>query len=181
MGLGYRVFNAGEVLSAANVNNYLMKQSVMTFTNNSARSSALGTAAEEGMIAYLEDVNLLQIYNGSSWQQIYPLPGSAVTTTGTAITSSMTASATLANGVINVTSGTVTITVPDVLAVYERIDIIRNAGGTVTIAAGTGITDWGGAGTAGTALTFKIDQIYNAATVMKTAANTYRVIGRVTV
>jgi hypothetical protein len=42
------------------------------------------------------------------------------------------------------------------------------------------VTDWAGAGTAGTAVTFKIDQTYNAATVQKVAANTYRVVGKIT-
>ncbi len=72
MGLGYRVFNAGEVLSAANINNYLMRQSVMTFASSGARGSALGTAVEEGMLSYLNDTNTLTVYDGSSWQQIYP-------------------------------------------------------------------------------------------------------------
>jgi hypothetical protein len=43
------------------------------------------------------------------------------------------------------------------------------------------VTSWGGAGTAGTAVTFKIDQQYNGATIQKVAANTYRVIGKITV
>jgi hypothetical protein len=176
MGLGYRVFNAGEVLSAANINNYLMKQSVMTFASSGARGSALGTAVEEGMTSYLDDVNTLEIYDGAAWKQIFPL--SSINS----ITAAYTATATDANDTIYV-SGTaaVTITVPDVLTIGERIDIWRNAGGTVTIAAGTGVTDWAGAGTAGTAVTFKIDQTYNAATVQKVAANTYRVVGKVSV
>lgn len=95
-------------------------------------------------------------------------------------TASYTAVAGDANDVLYVSSGTVTITVPDVLSIGDRIDIIRDSSGTVTIAAGTGVTSWAGAGTAGTAVTFKIDQQYNAATVQKVAANTYRVIGRIT-
>jgi hypothetical protein len=72
-----------------------------------------------------------------------------------------------------------TATVPDLFSVGDRVDIIRDGAGTVVIAAGTGVTSWGGAGTAGTAVTFKIDQQYNAATVYKVAANTYRVVGRI--
>ena len=72
-----------------------------------------------------------------------------------------------------------TATVPDLFSIGDRVDIIRDGAGTVVIAAGTGVTGWGGAGTAGTAVTFKIDQQYNAATVLKVAANTYRVIGRI--
>jgi hypothetical protein len=71
------------------------------------------------------------------------------------------------------------VTVPDLIAIGDRIDIVRDGAGTVVIAAGTGVTSWAGAGTAGTAVTFKIDQQFNAATVLKVAANTYRVIGRI--
>jgi hypothetical protein len=72
-----------------------------------------------------------------------------------------------------------TATVPDLFSIGDRVDIVRDGAGTVVIAAGTGVTSWAGAGTAGTAVTFKIDQQYNAATVLKVAANTYRVIGRI--
>lgn len=174
-GLGFKVFTAGEVLTAANVNGYLMEQSVMVFGGTAARGSAIGTATE-GMVTYLTDSNSITVYDGSAWQQVYPSATSAVNS----ITASYTAVAGDANDTIYVASGTVTVTVPDVLAVGERIDIWRNSGGTVTIAAGTGVTDWAGAGTAGTAVTFKIDQTYNAATVQKVAANTYRVVGKIT-
>jgi hypothetical protein len=86
-----------------------------------------------------------------------------------------------ANDLIYMTNASAaTVTVPDLYSVGDRLDIIRDGAGTVTIAAGTGVSNWAGAGTAGTAVTFKIDQQYNAATVYKVAANTYRVIGRIT-
>lgn len=86
------------------------------------------------------------------------------------------------NNELLVANGTAayTITVPDVLSLGGRLDIVRNSSGTVTIAAGTGVTDWAGAGTAGTAVTFKIDQQYNAATVFKTGSGQYRVVGKIT-
>jgi hypothetical protein len=184
-GLGYKVFTAGEVLTAANVNGYLMEQSVMVFGGTAARGSAIGTAAE-GMVTYQTDSNTITVYDGSTWQQVYPasvtsVAGSSIAFGGTSITASMTATSALENGTIYV-SGTaaVTVTVPDVLQTWDTITVWRNAGGTVTIAAGTGVTDWAGAGTAGTAVTFKIDQTYNAATVQKVAANTYRVVGKIT-
>lgn len=76
-------------------------------------------------------------------------------------------------------SAAATATFPDLLATGDRIDVIRDGAGTVVLAAGTGVTSWGGAGTAGTAVTFKIDQQYSAATVYKVAANTYRVVGKI--
>jgi len=51
--------------------------------------------------------------------------------------------------------------------------------GTVTLAAGTGVTTWAGAGTAGTAKSFAMGTQYSAASVIKVAANSYRVIGAV--
>ena len=110
------------------------------------------------------------------------IAGTQVTFGGTATTTSMTATAALENGTIWVNgTAAVTITIPDVLQTWDTISIWRNAGGTVTIAAGTGVTDWAGAGTAGTSVTFKIDQTYNAATVQKVASGTYRVVGKITV
>ena len=177
-GLGYKVFTAGEVLTAANVNGYLMEQSVMVFAGTAARGSAIGTASE-GMVTYLTDSNTITVYDGSAWKQVYPVAAS-VSTIGTA-TTAYTAVAGDANNVIySVATAAATVTVPDIFSVGDRIDIWRDGAGTVVIAAGTGVTSWAGAGTAGTAVTLKIDQQYNAATVQKVAANTYRVVGKIT-
>jgi hypothetical protein len=69
-GLGRRTFIATEVLTAANVNGYLMDQSVMVFAGTAARSSAIGTAVSEGMVSYLSDSNALQFYDGAAWQPV---------------------------------------------------------------------------------------------------------------
>jgi hypothetical protein len=180
---GRKVFTAGEVLTAANVQDFLMDQAVMVFSGTAARGSQIGTATE-GMISYLTDSNKIEVYT-TTWEQVWPASAGTifakdVVTEGTAVTTSMTATSSLANGVIYVSSGTVTITIPDVLDIYDRIDIWRNDGGTVSIAAGSGVSSWAGAGTAGTSVVFKIDQTYNAATVQKVAANTYRVVGKIT-
>ena len=177
-GLGYKVFTAGEVLTAANVNGYLMEQAVMVFAGTAARGSAIGTASE-GMVSYQTDTNSITVYDGSDWKQVYPVAAS-VTTVGSA-TTAYTAVAGDANNVIySVATAAATVTVNDIFSVGDRIDIWRDGAGTVVIAAGTGVSDFAGAGTAGTAVTFKIDQQYNAATVQKVAANTYRVVGKIT-
>jgi hypothetical protein len=174
-----KVFTAGDVLTANDVNSFLMNQSVMTFAGTAARGSAIGTAVE-GMVTYLEDTNTFQFWTGSAWSALTPGAGTNATiVTGT---TAYTATASNAGAFIYSTSASaVTVTIPDVFTIGDRIDIIRDGAGTVTIAAGTGVTSWAGAGTAGTALTFKIDQQYNAATVIETAAQTYRVIGKITV
>ena len=68
-GLGRKTFVANEVLTAANVNGYLMDQSVMVFAGTAARASAIGTASA-GMATYLTDIAQFQVYNGTTWTQI---------------------------------------------------------------------------------------------------------------
>jgi hypothetical protein len=66
MGSGFRTFAASEILTAANVNNYLMSQAVMSFANAAARDAVI-TAPAEGMVAVLQDINVTTIYSGSAW------------------------------------------------------------------------------------------------------------------
>jgi hypothetical protein len=68
MGSGFRTFQSGEVLTAANVQNYLMDQSVMVFAGTAALGSAIGTAVEAGMVAYLTDADQLIHYQADSVQ-----------------------------------------------------------------------------------------------------------------
>lgn len=173
-----KIFTAGSVLTAADVNTYLMNQSVMTFAGTAARGSAIGTATE-GMLTWLEDDNKYQYFDGSNWVNLIP---TTVSPTNTTITDSYTVVSGNAGGFVNSTSSSaVTVTVPDLYAIGDRVDIIQDGAGTVSIAAGTGITSWAGANTSGTATIFKISEQYGAASVLKTAANTYRVIGKITV
>lgn len=65
-GLGKKTFIAGEVLTASEVNGYLMDQSVMRFASSSARATAL-PSPDEGMVSYLDDTNKVEVYDGSSW------------------------------------------------------------------------------------------------------------------
>jgi len=73
---GFREFQTGEVLTAANVDDYLAKQAVMKFADASARDTALGTAVggsnalREGMTVYLDDANDVLKYDGTSWSPI---------------------------------------------------------------------------------------------------------------
>jgi hypothetical protein len=64
-GLGFKTFATGEVLSAANVNGYLM-QGVLVFASAAARDAAI-TAPAEGQYAYTKDTDLLFYYSGSAW------------------------------------------------------------------------------------------------------------------
>jgi len=172
-GAGYRRWIAGEIIRASNVQPYLMDQAVQVFSNAAARSSATISFVSEGMISTLSDNDKIYRYSGSAWLDIQNTPVATVT-------ASATATADYANTLLLVTNAA-TITIPDVLVVGERIDIERETSGTVAIVAGTGVTSWGGNGTAGTAVTFLIEKQYGYISVIKTAANAYRVIGRTTV
>lgn len=68
-GLGRKTFTVGEILTAANVNGYLMDQTIMVFNNAAARSSAIPTPTE-GMVTYRKDIDVVEQYNGSTWEQI---------------------------------------------------------------------------------------------------------------
>lgn len=173
-GLGRKTFTAGEVLTAANVQGYLMDQSVMVFAGTAARSSAIATASA-GMLTYDTVTDKLDLYCHSTWQGInYTSITSSTVTAYTATASDHNLT------FISSNASATTITIPDLLEIGERIDFIRDGAGTVSLAAGTGVTTWAGAGTAGTAVTFKISTQYGGASVIKVAANSYRVIGSIT-
>jgi hypothetical protein len=63
--LGFKTFNTGDVLSAADTNNYLM-QGVLVFADAAARTAAI-TSPQEGQTSYLKDTDVIQVYSGSAW------------------------------------------------------------------------------------------------------------------
>jgi hypothetical protein len=69
-GAGFKDFTAGEVLTATDVDTYLMQQTVMVFGGTAARASALGTVVAEGMLSYLSDSNSVEYYNGAEWEPL---------------------------------------------------------------------------------------------------------------
>lgn len=84
--MSYKVFVAGTKLTAADVNDFLMKQAVTYFASSTARDAAI-TSPVEGMIAYLEDTNIYTWYSGSAWGNlIWPDAWIAYTPTLTNIT-----------------------------------------------------------------------------------------------
>lgn len=68
-GAGYKSFVAGAVLGASEVNTYLMQQSVMTFTNTTARNAAI-TSPSAGMLTFIVGTKTLELYDGSGWTAI---------------------------------------------------------------------------------------------------------------
>jgi hypothetical protein len=88
-GAGFRTFVDGDVLTAAQVNTFLMEQSVMVFANAAARTSALPTPTE-GMVTYLADTNALEKYTGATFVNITAdsIPNSLVDAKGDLIAAS---------------------------------------------------------------------------------------------
>ena len=109
----YKQFANGNPLPASDLQNFLMDQSVMTFANATARSTALPTP-KEGMVTYLEDLKELDIWTGSSWVDVNDntnaIPRSTVTTAGDLIVGTGNAAVTRlgigTNGQILTSNGT---------------------------------------------------------------------------
>lgn len=64
-GQGFKTFNTGDVLTASDVNGYLM-QGVWVFASAATRDAAV-TSPQEGNTCYLKDTDVIQVYSGSAW------------------------------------------------------------------------------------------------------------------
>ena len=124
-----KIFTAGEVLAAADVNLYLSNEAV--FASSTATAYTV-TAADR-------------------YETFVLTSASAVT----------------------ITIGTATAFQPG-----ERIDILQDGAGTVTITRDGTATTLAGRGTAGTA--YRIGQRYDAVSVVCVGTNSYRIIGNAT-
>lgn len=183
-GLGRKVWTAGEVLAAADVNGYLADQVVMVFDDSDARGSAIGTPTE-GMMSYTKDDNAVQVYDGSAWTAvdttISSINASAVINTLTASTATAYDLLSTDQGkVLQFTAATAVVTVGTATAFTagQRVDILADSTD-FTISAGTGVT-FSGAGTAGTAVSFTVGAQYEAVSIVGLGSNAYRVIGNIT-
>jgi hypothetical protein len=83
-GAGFKIFSAGEVLLASEVNTFLMQQAVMVFGSSAVRATAIPSPTQ-GMIAYLTDTDAVEKYTGSDWEPIAAGDITAVTA-GTGLT-----------------------------------------------------------------------------------------------
>lgn len=112
-GLGFKTFNTGDVLSAADVNGYLM-QGVLVFASTAARDAAI-TAPAEGQFAFTKDTNSLFYYDGAAW----------VASGATGDIEGVTAGVGISGGG---TSGTVTVTNSMATAIDAKGDLIVGTG-----------------------------------------------------
>jgi hypothetical protein len=117
-GAGAKKFPAFSKLASDDVNNYLADQVIMRFATTAARDAAFGGVGEptlaEGMTAYIDDLNVIQTYDGSNW----------VTTTALQTT------ANVSSGLVYIKSQTITAGVPSVTvtdafsATYDHYRIV---------------------------------------------------------
>ena len=195
-GLGFKTFTTGEVLTAADVNGYLM-QGVLVFASAAARSSAI-TSPQEGQYSFLKDTNALEYYDGASWvgAPVGDITGittgtdsglSGGVTSGTAVLrlklefdAETGTTYTLVAGNLNqlVTlnnASPITLTVPpSVFSAGDVINIAQIGAGQVTLAQGAGVTI---NSTGATATAPKLRARYSAASIICTASNTFLVVG----
>ena len=65
-GLGRKIFTAGEVLEASELQGYAVDQSIMVFAGTAERDAAIGTPTE-GMHVFLTTGDEFLYYNGAAW------------------------------------------------------------------------------------------------------------------
>lgn len=162
--MAYKVFANGNPLLASEINTNLMQQSIAVFLDATSRDAAI-TAPVEGQFAYLTASDELVKYNGSAW-----VDAIAVSTTVQEKSSSYTLLASDAGSYIYVTAAA-TITIADVLAVGETVNIISTTADAVDFAAGAGVTLY----SKGDLVT--LTGQYSGASVTKKASGAYFIIG----
>jgi len=112
-GLGFKTFTTGEVLTAGDVNGYLM-QGILVFASTAARDASI-TAPQEGQFAFTKDTNGLWYYDGAAW----------VASGATGDIEGVTAGVGISGGG---TSGTVTITNSMATAIDAKGDLVPGTG-----------------------------------------------------
>jgi len=201
-GLGFKTFTTGEVLTAGDVNGYLM-QGINVFANATARDAAI-TSPQEGQFAYTKDNNSLWYYTGSAWAA----SGATGDIEGVSVTSPITGGGTSGTVTIgfdskaattlsfNAQTGTsytlvaadasnklvttsnasaITVTIPpSVFATGEQINVQSIGVGLTSFAAGAGVTI---TSTGATAAAPVLRARYSSCTIICTGSNAFTVIG----
>lgn len=114
-GAGVKVFVSGEVLTAAQVNGYLMDQVISRFANAAARDAAFGGSGQpvltEGRFCYLDSTDEVQYFDGSNWQSAPQFTIGDGTVTEAKLASSAVSAAKIASSAVTeakIASGAVT-------------------------------------------------------------------------
>jgi hypothetical protein len=201
-GQGFKTFTTGEVLTAGDVNGYLM-QGINVFATTTARNAAI-TAPAEGQFAFTKDTNSLWYYDGAAWVA----SGATGDIEGVTVTSPITGGGT--SGTVNIgfdvtaantlglkaETGTtytlviadasndlvqlnnaspITVTVPpSVFSVGNQINLYQRGAGQVTFSQGSGVTI---RSTGATSTAPKLRVQYSAATVICIGVDEFLIVG----
>jgi hypothetical protein len=65
-GAGFKTFSNGEILTAGDVQSYIMDQQIMVFANADERDTTI-LSPSEGMFAFLKDIDRLTVFT-TSWR-----------------------------------------------------------------------------------------------------------------
>ena len=176
--LGWKDFSSGDVLTAADMDGYVMAQIIGMFADATARDAAI-TSPQEGQHAFLKSDDGLYYYDGSSWTAS---PIGDITGITTAANSGMAGGASSGTASISVAANnlsTVTATTADYIIIEDvddnttkkaLISDVVSAGDITGVTAGTAIS---GGGTSGT-VTVNVD--VNAAGTVTAIATDYVLI-----
>ena len=176
--LGWKDFSSGDVLTAADLDGYVMAQIIGVFADATARDAAI-TSPQEGQHAFLKSDDGLYYYDGSSWTAS---PIGDITGITTAAHSGMAGGASSGTASISVDANnlsTVTATTADYIIIEDvddnttkkaLISDVVSAGDITGVTAGTAIS---GGGTSGT-VTVNVD--VNAAGTVTAIATDYVLI-----
>lgn len=99
--MAFKDFANGYPLNASELDTYLMRQTVMVFTDAAARTAALAGIESEGMYTDITGTDTLERYNGTAWVQV---AGNGSTLTRPVLVSpqeNITVSATAATGTVH--------------------------------------------------------------------------------
>jgi hypothetical protein len=201
-GLGFKTFTTGEVLTAGDVNGYLM-QGINVFATTTARNAAI-TSPAEGQFAFTKDTNSLWYYDGAAWVA----SGATGDIEGVTVTSPITGGGT--SGTVNIgydakagttlgfnaqtgttytlvaadasnklvttsNASAVTVTVPpSVFAAGEQINVQSIGVGLTSFAQGAGVTITSTGATASAPI---LRARYSACTIICTASNVFTIVG----
>jgi hypothetical protein len=136
-GLGKKTFVNGDVLPASELNGYLMEQSVMRFASAAARDTDIPSPTE-GMMCYLDNVNWLMNYNGSSWVFVAgdrpyffgtTSSQSLVTATNTALATTQSIITNRGSFALTATPGVITVPLTGIYAVTGAVEYGSSATG----------------------------------------------------
>ncbi len=65
----YKVFQDATILTASDVNTYMMNQQIAVFADSTARGSAIASPVE-GQFAFLKNTDKLTYFDGSTWRNL---------------------------------------------------------------------------------------------------------------